>query len=282
MEVLVSRLREHLAPHGLNLVGTTTVESYDAVAPSRWALGPQAPEARTVVVIGNGGTAFWEAFRSRREAGDPAASRGPNPLDDFTRSVVREAVDAAGVDPKARLVFPFELRPVLLSFVHLAERAGLGRTSLLGVLVHPEFGPWMALRAALLLPFVLDAPRPADGFDPCPTCIERPCIAACPGGAIGPAGWDVPGCAAHRLSGHGDGCDAGCHARIACVIGPAHRYPPDALAFHQAYAGAAMRAAREGARGSAQPSPVDRFDNASRNVRARRGAPPASSCFKKT
>jgi hypothetical protein len=52
----------------------------------------------------------------------------------------------------------------------------------------------------------------------------------------------VPRCAGHRLSGVGDGCDAGCHARIACVLAPEHRYPPEALAFHQTAARAAMAA----------------------------------------
>src|SRR5262249_30131946 len=84
----------------------------------------------------------------------------------------------------------------------------------------------------LLVSSVLTASRPADGFDPCPQCTERACIAACPGGAATAAGWDVPGCATHRLQAE-DACAARCHARFECVIGRPHRYPPDALAYHQ-------------------------------------------------
>lgn len=245
MAGILTALGERLAPHGLNLVGTTDRARYDAVAPRGWALGPQAPEARTVVVIGNGGRGLWDAFQRARRGQGATAS---DPLDAFTRAVVTQAVAplAHRLGASMRIVFPFEMRPPALSFMHLAECAGLGRRSLLGVLVHPEFGPWIALRAALLVPVALEAPRPADGFDPCPTCVERPCIAACPGGAIGPTGWDVPRCAAHRLSGAGDGCDAACHARIACVLGPGHRYPPEAQAFHQAAARPAMAAHRGG------------------------------------
>jgi len=101
-----------------------------------------------------------------------------------------------------------------------------------GVLVHPIYGPWMALRAAILVRGRLEAPRPADGFDPCPTCRERSCITACPAGAVGPAGWNVPRCAAHRAR-PDDPCAMRCHARVACVLGPEHRYPDDALAYHQ-------------------------------------------------
>ena len=243
MEPFLATLRERLAPHGLNLVGTTDVARYDAVVPPRWAVGTRAPHTRTLVVIGNGGGAFWEAFRRHGERGTSPAGQ-PDPMDAFTRSVVMDAVATADLDPDGalRVAFPFDDRPLALSFMHLAECAGLGRRSLLGILVHPQFGPWMAFRAALLLPFALEAPRPADGFDPCPGCADRPCISACPATAVGPAGWDVPGCIAYRLSGTGDGCNAGCHARIACVLGPEHRYPPEALAFHQGHAGAAIQA----------------------------------------
>jgi hypothetical protein len=239
MEGLGTRLATSLAPHGLNLVGVADAARYDAAVPERWRIGRHAPSVQSLLVIGNGGAAFWHAFQ-RRRAADASLRAAHNPLDAFTRAVVGDTV--AGMAGPLPIVFPFDAGPPALSFVHLAECAGLGRSSLLGVLVHPEFGPWIALRAAVLLPGPCTAPRPADGFDPCPTCVERPCIAACPGGAIGPAGWDIPRCAAHRLSGTGDGCDAGCHARIACVYGQAHRYPPDAQAFHQAFARGAFEA----------------------------------------
>ena len=233
MEPLLERLRARLAPHGLNLVGTAEIAAYDAVAPPAWTVGSRLPDARTAVVIGSGGGAFWAAFR-RHLDDEPAAADVPDPLDAFTRRVVGKAIaplrDELGGG--ARLVFPFECDVVPVSFMHLAECAGLGRPSLLGVLVHPDYGPWLALRAAILLPFGLAAPRPADGFDPCPTCTERPCMAACPVGAVGPAGWDVPRCIAHRTS-PADDCGTGCHARLACVYGRDHRYPPDALVFHQ-------------------------------------------------
>jgi hypothetical protein len=243
VETLITRLHERLVPQGFNVIGAADVARYDAAVPPRHAVGARVPDARTVVVIGNGGAALWEAFRRHCED-EPSAARQPEPLDAFTRAVVMDAVESPGLDlgGPPRVAFPFEDEPLALSFVHLAECAGLGRRSLVGVLVHPEFGPWFALRAALLLPFALDAPRPADAFDPCPGCVERPCIAACPGGAVGSGGWDAPRCAGHRLSGVGDGCDAGCHARVACVLAPEHRYRPEALAFHQAAARAAMAA----------------------------------------
>ncbi|HYR97043.1 MAG TPA: hypothetical protein VEM57_09920, partial [Candidatus Binatus sp.] len=51
-------------------------------------------------------------------------------------------------------------------------------------------------------------------------------------GAVGPEGWDVPRCAAHRL-GEREGYAGRCEARFECVVGREHRYPADALAYHQ-------------------------------------------------
>ncbi|MCW5892209.1 MAG: ferredoxin [bacterium] len=225
MRTLDDALLARLASHGLNLVGATSVAAYDARAGARTALAPRLPDARTAVVVGNGGGAFWTAFaRSRPRDDVPVA----HPLDAFTRRLVETiAADVAGL---VGIVYPFD--PVPTDFRTLAACAGLGSPSLLGLLVHPVYGPWMALRAALLVRDEVALPRPADGFDPCPSCTSRACIAACPGGAVRDAGWDVPACVSYRAAAPGR-CDAGCHARLACVLGPEHRYPDAALAFHQ-------------------------------------------------
>lgn len=238
MTDVVATLTARFGRVGLNLLGATTVAAYDArVAPAR-RLGPRAHGARGVLVAGSGGAAFWHAFR----AAVPAPA-GEDPLDRFTVRCVDAAL--AGVPAHGRC-FPFD--PDAPDFQVLAELAGLGRPSLVGVLVHPTYGPWIALRAAVLVAEAPAAPRPADGFDPCPGCVERPCIAACPVGAVGAGGWDVAGCTAHRLADESH-CAAACTARLDCVFGRAHRYPADALAFHQAAARRSMarhaRAARK-------------------------------------
>ncbi len=230
MSDLLDATRDRLAHIGLDLVGVASASAYDATVPERHRLSSIAPEMRSAIVIGNGGRAFWDAFQRARPSGSQ------HPLDAFTRAAVTEALDP--LPAGARLVFPFDYPGTPVSFVHLAECAGLGRRSLLGVLVHPEYGPWMALRAAVLLPDAL-APTAMPDFDPCPTCIARPCITACPAGAVSADGWDVPGCMAYRLRAVDD-CAGGCHARIDCVLGRDHRYPPEAMAFHQRAARATM------------------------------------------
>jgi len=235
-DVLVAAIGDAVAPFGLNLVGVAQAAAYDALVPTAYRLGT----SRAIVVLGNGGGAFWAAFRDhvRRH---PEAEARRHPLDDFTRELMQTValpvLARRGVGGLLRL--PFDDVQPPLSFVHLAEAAGLGRRSLVGVLVHPEFGPWIALRGALLLDVPATAVRPAAGFDPCPGCRERPCIAACPTGAVSVSGWSAEGCAAYRVAETGR-CDDGCHARLACVYGRAHHYPPDAIAYHQRRARAVM------------------------------------------
>jgi hypothetical protein len=167
-------------------------------------------------------------------AAHPTDGAVPDPIDAYTRRTIDAAVaatlGAAAIPHRVLYAFRFPDDPV--SFPRLGEVAGLGTRSLLGLLVHPVYGPWTALRAAVLVPFAVDLDRPAAGFDPCPSCVERACMAACPAGAVGPGGWDVPGCAAHRAR-PDDPCASRCHARFDCVVGREHRYPEDALAYHQ-------------------------------------------------
>ncbi len=237
---LLAALGRELPSRGLNLIGVASVAAYDALVPEAYRLGG-ATTAHAAIVIGQGGGAFWSAYRDH-VARHPGWEARADPLDDFTteimeRDVLRLARDA-GVAAELRLPFRASAPPV--SFVHLAEAAGLGRRGIVGVLIHPEFGPWIALRGALLVDEDVSAPRPAAHFDPCPDCADRPCIAACPGAAVHhPEGWDVPRCIAHRVAERAD-CTDRCHARAACVYGRAHRYPDDALAYHQRRAFAVM------------------------------------------
>ena len=81
---------------------------------------------------------------------DPIArlAREPHPLDAFTADIFARLVDA----PSSRIVFPTFTAPLVLDFVKMAELAGLGRPSEIGLLVDPRFGPWMSLRAAIFTP----------------------------------------------------------------------------------------------------------------------------------
>jgi len=239
---LLKTIRRAAAPYGLNLIASIPTASYDRVAPPAMRADSIDAQARSIVVIGNGGAALWRAFAAH-VARNPGWIERDNPLDDFTREAIDGAVTAAARASGARCttVFPFVNGGPTINFMEAAKLAGLAGPSIIGVVVHPVYGPWIAFRAAILTSAELDEPGPALGFDPCPSCSARSCISACPAGAVAfPAGWDIPRCLTHRVEAEED-CAGRCHARAACVLGPEHLYPDDELAYHQMRSLRAMR-----------------------------------------
>jgi epoxyqueuosine reductase len=232
-----------LAPHGLNLIGTATVAAYETLVPSQYHVVSLLPQAKTLVVIGNGGREFWAGFQAYCHVRPGYLQEHEHPLDDYTVETIENALALClqRSDAVYRYLYPFRFWTEPVSFMHLARAAGLAGPSILGVVIHPEYGPWLALRAALLIDQDLYAPPTAPDFDPCPTCRERACMAACPATAVSAEkGWDIPACVRHRLHSPGD-CTNRCHARYDCVYGRAYRYPPDELQYHQQRSFAEMR-----------------------------------------
>jgi len=230
------------APHGLNLVAAISVARYDATVKKISRASAIDPLARSIVVIGNGGGALWGALKAH-VVRHPGWWNRDNPLDDFTREVVERDIAAPirGSGARCISVYPFMNNGPTLNFIELGKVAGIAGPSILGVTVHPVYGPWIAFRAALLLDEELDSPGDALGFDPCPRCIARTCIPACPANAVSlESGWDIPKCLTHRVEAEPD-CAPRCHARAGCVLGPEHRYPDDELAYHQMRALRSMR-----------------------------------------
>lgn len=243
---LIADVRAALSPVGLNLVAALPVERYDRDVPEAYRLRKRYPRGQSLIVVGNGGGEFWSGFRDYCETHPGFREDDAEPLDRYTLFLIERELPAliAASGATGRLLYPFRFASDPVSFVHLGAVAGLGARSLLGVLVHPEYGPWIALRAAVLLDAPIE-PTPIVPFDPCGTCMEKPCLRACPVAAVTERGWDVPLCSAYRLRGGGQthpNCNDRCDARWQCVYGRAHRYPPDALAYHQACALTAMRA----------------------------------------
>lgn len=73
-----------------------------------------------------------------------------------------------------------------ISHKHAAELAGIGRIGFSHLLITPQFGPRVRLAS-----IVTDLPAQADPLlteDFCEGCAGRPCVKACPAGAIGEDG----------------------------------------------------------------------------------------------
>ncbi len=242
------RLTASLAPAGLNLIGVADVAAWDAAAPERHRSAVVAPGARSIVVVANGGRAAWSAFVADLERDAAVLVGHRHPFDAWCAARVRAADDDAG---GARAwFFAAAESEIHLDFRRLAALAGLGVRSRLGLLLHPEFGPWVGLRAAAFVDEVLPVVPPPRAV-PCDTCA-RPCVEACPGAAFPDGAWNVDACTAfHVVS---TACARTCHARVACPEGAAHRYGDEQLGYHYDRLGG-RRALRR--RAPAAPDPYE-------------------------
>jgi hypothetical protein len=204
-----------LAHAGFRLLGGFTPDPDDAVPD----IAPGVP-ATGLMLVGSLSNELFPHFDESAEARDGA----PDPLDRHTRRVLTPIAEAAGMVP----IFVFD-GPPYHPFQRWALRVGGFSPSPMGLLAHERSGPWLALRAA----FLTREPVPAvSRAGPCPSCRDTPCIAACPAGALGPGGYDVPRCLAYLEATPDAACHVGCLARRACPVGTAFAQGEREGAFH--------------------------------------------------
>ncbi len=234
---LPEEARRVLEAGGLDVLGAADLRAWDDAAPPSLQGRGLLPEAAGVLVVG-AGRALFEGL----------AWTGPDPLDRHTEAVVDRAVatlERAGHRARAVLAH----RPAAdghADFVALGRAAGLGWPSRLGLLLHPERGPWWSLRAGILTDLALSPGTPLSGAGPCADC-PAPCTAACPADAPRPEGFSVSRCGEVRRA--ATPCAILCHARRACPLGQGHAYPPAAEAH-------VMRASRSSMAGPASRLPL--------------------------
>lgn len=162
----------------------------------------------TLVLLGPAPGRFWPIFAASPERRDGA----PHPLDRWSARVI----GAMAAEIGAGAAFPFG-GPPYAPFLAWARRSGAAWTSPVGLLVHARLGLFVSYRGALCLPDRL--PLPPAPARPCDACAG-PCRDACPAGALGAGGYDVPACRAWLDTPAGTACfEAGCAVRRACPIG---------------------------------------------------------------
>lgn len=217
----MSRIGNALATHGLTILGVAEARADDGLPEA----APGEP-ARSIVLAGNAGSAFWPDFTGSPEYADGQ----PHPLNRWSARVLGGIAEAQGVG----VVFPFQ-GPPYWPFQQWARRAGNVSPSPLGVLAHRVWGLWFAYRGAFLLPERV-APLEAPEGGPCETCLEKPCLEACPAGALTrETAYRADTCRAHVAGAGADTCGArGCQVRHACPFGRDYAYVPAQAAFHMA------------------------------------------------
>ena len=207
-------LAEQAARNGLFVAGLAALCPEDGVA----------PRFRSVALLSPNEPGFWPIFASSPEMTDGR----PDPLDRWSKRVIGRI--ACGLRTKA--VFPSD-GPPWRPFTAWARRSGRAWPSPVGLLVHDTAGLWISYRGAILLE---DEVPETTSQPPCDACPTRPCLSACPVGALIASGYDVPRC--HAFLDKGPDCLQGCRVRRACPVGQGRRLPQQSefhmKAFHAA------------------------------------------------
>jgi len=196
--------------------------TYDEITQSAaaWHLSPMggfSDDGVTTVLLGPRDPGFWDHVTGHPEF------RGPDPLDHWSES----AITAMGRDLGGRAVFPFG-GPPYFAFISWALRSGEAWKSPVGLIVHKQAGLMASYRGALQ--FDGEIALPAASTAPCDTCIDKPCLTACPVDAISAEGYDVPRCKAHIET--DPICRAGCRVRLACPVSTSYGRTAAQTEFH--------------------------------------------------
>jgi hypothetical protein len=177
---------------------------------------------KQLILIGHAGRKMWEAVKA-------SGIDSQDPIDDFTVRTVQQWFAACQPHNRYDIVYP-GTRPIGLQ--SLGKLTGWHHASPFMVGIDNEWGTWYAYRAAVLADTAFEPTRPVESASPCDSCSDKPCIAACPAGAMDGGRFDMRTCAAYRMQDESR-CRDTCVARISCPVGSVHRYTDEQI--HHSY-----------------------------------------------
>jgi len=158
--------------------------------------------------------ALWPLFLDdlRRH---PERLERENAIDAYAEERITAAATAAAIPFEIR--WAHDMRAPILAIQRLAHLVGMAWLSPANICIHPRFGPWIGLRAAVVFDLDASASSAPDLSDPCGACT-RTCLPA----------FAVAQCDTRLAS----NWRAWLAVRDACPLGRAHRYDDDQILYH--------------------------------------------------
>lgn len=167
MQDLLNTLKEKFLKHGMELFSFFRVEDYNRQVETKHHL-PQF-EKSFGILIGNTRT-IWPLFQNHLKV-FPRWKESENPFDEFIESSVSQCLDAFPLSHEIR--FAHKPQPFHIAFQKLAQIAGVAYLSQSHLSIHPKWGPWFSLRAAIVMEGSHELPPSSLENNPCSFCEQK-------------------------------------------------------------------------------------------------------------
>ncbi|MCG8432615.1 MAG: hypothetical protein MJA83_01115 [Gammaproteobacteria bacterium] len=220
-ETITAIVREQCQRAGFDVVHALQADWYNNVVDDPHRL-PVFERANTLAIIIGNTRALWPRFLDWLRS-HPKWLNDANPLDRYVMANVTAALQPLTV--KYIIRWAHLPDPHHIAFQRLAHIAGLAYLSPSYLSVHPNFGPWIALRAVVVVDCDGPAARPVDMANPCGTC-ENQCMPLF-NHALKAVGAFLPG---HEAV--GEHWQTWLSIRDACPVGKEHRYSEEQIRYH--------------------------------------------------
>lgn len=220
---IIEGLLERLAPMGFELCAGFDVRTYNRAVPEEFALPTLERRNPVGVIIGNHRglwAPFTHAYRERA-----VLQQSADPLDRYTEDSIHESLRVLSLNHEVRFGHKTEPSPVAMQ--QLAQIACLAELTPAHLSVHPIYGPWIALRAAVVLDLD-EQVEIAELQGVCDAETNRACAAAFEEAL---RVTDGRGHEAIR-----DTWEAWLAVRDACRVGRSYRYSESQIGYHYTHA----------------------------------------------
>jgi hypothetical protein len=147
LEAVLDALRTRLREDGFDLIQPLQIGWYNALVVGGSQLEDFGSGGHLGIVIGNT-RALWPKLLARLRA-DPELREVDHPVEAYTEEIIRRALSTLAVPASVRWSHERGQHPIAIQ--RLAHAAGLAYLSETHLSVHSEYGPWLALRAAVSL-----------------------------------------------------------------------------------------------------------------------------------
>lgn len=183
--------------------------------------------AKFVVLIGHTGSTHWQSFENWWSKEQNSEIK--HPLDEWSKWIIKPLArkfQGVAVFPSDEPYYPFQ---------NWALSAGNLSKSKINILINEEYGTWHGYRGAIAFNFVPEITSLDEiAVDICASCIDKPCLSACPVEAFSSDHFLYSECQSYLKSEQGaQNCMAnGCASRNACPYGERYKYKSPHMKFH--------------------------------------------------